>query len=305
MSAPSSRASAIDIGTNSVLLLIADVSGEAKAIVERATITRLGQGVDAHGVLAPEAVARTEACLRKYADEIARHGVERVAVAATSAVRDARNGAAFLERAQAILGVMPEVLSGAHEAELTFEGALMGLTPVQEPVAVFDIGGGSTEIIVGTHAGIERAKSLDIGAVRLTERIVRGDPPSKPELREVREAVDRALRDAPDIVGLPIVGVAGTVTTLAALSLEVSPYDPARIHGAVIETAEIDRIVDWLASMRLVERRALTALDPHRADVIVAGGIIVQAIASAAQAPSLVVSDRGVRWGLIRRLASV
>lgn len=298
------RAAAIDIGTNSVLLLIADVRDEAKAVVERATITRLGQGVDAHGVLAPEAVARTEACLRNYAEEIARHDVERIGVVATSAARDARDGAAFLERARAIVGVAPEVLSGAREAELTFEGALMGLAPVGEPLAVFDIGGGSTEIIVGTHARIERAKSLDIGAVRLTERHVRSDPPSELELREVRDAVDIALEAAPDIRGLPIVGVAGTVTTLAALSLEVSPYDPARIHGAVIETAEIDRIVAWLASMTLVERRALTALDPHRADVIVTGGIIVQAIATAARAESLVVSDRGVRWGLIRMLAN-
>jgi exopolyphosphatase/guanosine-5'-triphosphate,3'-diphosphate pyrophosphatase len=298
------RAATIDIGTNSVLLLIAEVRGtDVQALLERATITRLGQGVDKSGVLAAEAIERTAQCLAAYAEEIARHGVSHTAAVATSAMRDARDGDRFLERATAILGVAPEVISGKREAELTFEGALMGLMErADERVAVFDVGGGSTEIIVGRGAVIEHAVSLDIGAVRLTERHIAGDPPSAAQLAEVRATIRRALEAAPPIAGLPIVGVAGTVTTLAAIVHDVVPYDPSRIHGASIGREELAHIVERLASMTLADRRALAALDPWRADVIVAGGLLVEAIADCAHARTLTVSDRGVRWGLVKRM---
>jgi exopolyphosphatase/guanosine-5'-triphosphate,3'-diphosphate pyrophosphatase len=301
------RAATIDIGTNSVLLLIAEErDGATRALLERATITRLGQGVDATGVLAPAAIERTEGCLRDYAAELARHDVSRLAVVATSAMRDARNGEAFLESARAILGVAPEVISGAREAALTFEGALSGIERFadDERLAVFDIGGGSTEIIVGRKSGIEDAVSLDIGAVRLTERHLHADPARSDELAALRAAARQALADAPSIVGLPIVGVAGTVTTLAALVHDVAPYDAARIHGCTVASAAVERRLGELARMTLAERRTLAALDPRRADVIVAGAAIAAEVASAAKATEIVVSDRGVRWGLLTHLVS-
>jgi len=307
------RVAAIDIGTNSVLLLIAErgptPGGELAPVLERATITRLGRGVDATRTLDPEAVLRTLACLADYASEIARMGVSRVGVVGTSAMRDARGGDDFIARAEALLGVAPRVISGEEEAQLTFVGALSGLG-LHGPVVVFDTGGGSTEVIRGTagaHDVIERSASLDVGSVRLTERHVLSDPPAASEL-------DAARRDARAALGslgsgwagpsAPLVGVAGTVTTLAAYALEVAPYDAARVHGARLDAATLAHATARLAGIPLVERRAIPTLDPRRADIIVAGGLIVEEIMAWARADELLVSDRGVRWGLAKRLAA-
>ncbi|AUX40816.1 phosphatase [Sorangium cellulosum] len=304
---------AIDIGTNSVLLLIAERrGGELVALIDRATITRLGQGVDAARALAPEAVERTLACLARYGEELRSLGVERVDAVGTSAMRDAAGGEAFIARARELIGVAPRVISGPEEAELTFAGALTGLDlPAGAPRIVFDVGGGSTEIIVGTAAGeVEQAVSLDVGAVRLTERHVRADPPAEADLAAVRAASRAALATvrAEPLRAAPIlVGVAGTVTTLAALARDVVPYDGARVHGARLSGAEIAALTARLASAPLAARRQLPALDPARADVIVAGSALVEEIlawaSKLAGAPvDLVVSDRGVRWGLAERL---
>ncbi|WP_437679488.1 Ppx/GppA phosphatase family protein [Sorangium sp. So ce131] len=304
---------AIDIGTNSVLLLVAERrGGELVALVDRATITRLGQGVDAARALAPEAVERTLACLARYGEELRALGVERVDAVGTSAMRDAAGGEAFIARARELIGVAPRVISGPEEAELTFAGALTGLDlPTGAPRIVFDVGGGSTEIIVGTAAGaVEHAVSLDVGAVRLTERHVRADPPAEADLEAVRAASRAALaavRAEPLRAAPPLVGVAGTVTTLAALARDVVPYDGARVHGARLSGAEIAALTSRLASLPLAARRQLPALDPARADVIVAGSALVEEIlawaAKLAGAPvDLLVSDRGVRWGLAERL---
>ncbi|KYF69043.1 Ppx/GppA phosphatase family protein [Sorangium cellulosum] len=304
---------AIDIGTNSVLLLVAERRGGGLvALAERATITRLGQGVDAARALAPEAVERTLACLARYGEEIRSLGVERVDAVGTSAMRDAAGGEAFIARARDLIGVAPRVISGPEEAELTYAGALTGLDlPARGPRIVFDVGGGSTEIIVGDAGGtVERAVSLDVGSVRLTERHIRADPPAEAELQAVRADARAALATVPagPLSGAPtLVGVAGTVTTLAALVRDVAPYDGARVHGAQVAGAEVVAITSRLAALPLAARRQLPALEPARADVIVAGSVLIEEILAwasrAAGAPvDLIASDRGVRWGLAERL---
>jgi exopolyphosphatase/guanosine-5'-triphosphate,3'-diphosphate pyrophosphatase len=308
------RVATIDIGTNSVLLLIAERRGaELVPVVERATITRLGRGVDRTRTLDPEAIAATLACLRDYAAEIQRAGAERVDAVGTSAMRDARGGDDFREQARALLGVAPRVISGDEEADLTFAGALAGLA-IAGPVVVFDLGGGSNEIIRGRAADrgdvIERAVSLDVGSVRLTERHVKHDPPRPDELDAVRADARAALAElGPAWLGdakgsAALIGVAGTVTTLAAHALGVAPYDAKRVHGARVDAATIARTTAELARLSLAERRALPAIDPKRADVIVAGAAIVEEVLAWAGAAELVVSDRGVRWGLAKRLAA-
>lgn len=317
------RVAAIDIGTNSVLLLIAEAQGsELVPVLERSQITRLGQGVDATRALAPEAVRRTLACLEEYGAEIRAAGVDQVAAVGTSAMRDAEGGEEFRSRAGAILGVMPQVISGAEEAALTFAGAVIGLSLPGEIFTVFDLGGGSTEIIRGERGGALTAVSLDIGSVRLTERHVRSDPPAPEELAAIRADTARALasvaaslwRDqAAPASSVPssqapaptvLVGVAGTVTTLAAFARAVVPYDSARVHGARLTAAEIGRVRAELAAMTLASRRALPAINPARADVIVAGAVIVEELLAWARANELIVSDRGVRWGLAHRLVN-
>jgi exopolyphosphatase/guanosine-5'-triphosphate,3'-diphosphate pyrophosphatase len=306
------RVAAIDIGTNSVLLLVAEPRGDdLVAIAEEATITRLGADVDRTRRLGEPAIARTLACLERYARHIAAHGAARVDVVGTSAMRDAAGGEAFRDRAEAILGVRPRVVSGDEEAQLTFDGALVGIAPPPGDVIVFDVGGGSTEVILGRGGAPVAARSLDVGSVRLTERHLRADPPTEAEIAAVRSDVRGALASLPRPIaeaaagrGATLVGVAGTVTSLAALEGGVAPYDAARIHGAKLGQPALGRLVTMLAATPVAERRSLPGLSPGRADVIVAGALICEEVAAWAGAREIVVSDRGVRWGLARRLAS-
>jgi exopolyphosphatase/guanosine-5'-triphosphate,3'-diphosphate pyrophosphatase len=306
------RVATIDIGTNTVLLLIAEVrTAGLVAIVDRAEITRLGQGVDRARALAPEAVERTLACLRDYADEISKRNVDRVVAVGTSAMRDAgaktNRSEEFIQRATAILGVAPSIVSGAEEASLAFSGGLLGLDVAGDVVA-FDVGGGSTEIIRGRvterHAEVADRKSLDVGSVRLFERHLRSDPPSPMEMSVVRAFVlDQLLSVAPPPPDAPLVGMAGTVTTLAAVARGVEPYDPAQIHGMRLSAGEVADTVRRLTELPLAERKAVRGLDPKRADVIPVGGAIVEVLLGWARAPEVLVSDRGVRWGLAEKLA--
>jgi exopolyphosphatase/guanosine-5'-triphosphate,3'-diphosphate pyrophosphatase len=304
------RVACLDIGTNSVLLLVAerDSSGVIHPLLERATITRLGEGVDRGRELLPAARERTLACLRDYAADISRLGVERTAAVGTSALRDARGGADFSFEAAGVLGVAPEIISGTREAELTFAGSLSGLdVPREREVTVFDVGGGSTEIVSGSidangRAKLSHAVSLDIGSVRLFERHVASDPPSETELRAVANDVDRALGDAPAPTGDHLIGVAGTVTTLASVALELDDYDSARVHGHVLERDAVAALVRTLNSMPLEARKALRGLEPRRADVIVTGALLVERVLAWSGLPNLTVSDRGVRWGLAAEL---
>ena len=304
------RVASIDIGTNSVLLLVAerDGAGTLAAVLERARVTRLGAGVDRTRQLAPEAVERTLACLGDYAADLRRLGVTRLDVVGTSAMRDASAGELFVARAGELLGVAPRVVSGDEEARLTFEGALVGLD-LAGALSVFDVGGGSTEIVRGTRDGasatVLEAVSLDVGSVRLTERHVRSDPPTRAELDAVRADVAGALEGATrPRAGEPLVGIAGTVTTLAAVARAIAPYDGARVHGVRLSRDEVSAVSRRFASLALAERSQLAGIDPARADVVPAGAALVEELLAWAGADELVVSDRGVRWGLAQRLAT-
>lgn len=303
----SERVAAIDIGTNTVLLLVAErADGELRAVSDRATITRLGQGVDRTRRLDVDASGRTLRCLEQYARELEHAGVTRLCAVGTSALRDASGGSDFLDAAERILGERPRVISGEGEADLTFEGALSGLS-LEGSVTVFDVGGGSTEIITGSAGASPRALrtvSLDIGSVRLFERHVQSDPPNALELRRVVDDIERALQSAPPPdASSTLVGVAGTVTTLAAIELGLSSYEPERVHGFRFPAESLIAVADRLAKLTLEQRRRLAGLEPKRADVIVVGSEIVRCVLAWSGAKELVVSDRGVRWGVAQRLA--
>jgi exopolyphosphatase/guanosine-5'-triphosphate,3'-diphosphate pyrophosphatase len=301
------RVAAIDIGTNSVLLLVAERTGlTPRVISERATITRLGQGVDRTRRLAGEAAQRTLECLADYAQAMRDAHVSRMAVVGTSALRDAHGAQAFLDGAERVLGERPRVISGREEAELSFLGALSGL-PLTGPVTVFDVGGGSTELISGVaqppRFDVTRSNSVNVGSVRLHERHVTSDPPAPEQLARIHADVRAALSElpAPDRA-LPLVGVAGTVTTLAALHQELASYDGARVHGSRLMREDVLNLTQRLGMLSTAARQILPGLDVKRADVIVAGAIITCEVLSWSGAPELIVSDRGVRWGLVQRL---
>lgn len=305
------RVATIDIGTNTVLLLVAErgPGGELVAVEERATITRLGQGVDKTRRLAPEAIARTNAALDDYAAVIDRLGAKRVDVVGTSAMRDAGGGEEVRGHVKARLGVEARTISGDEEARLTFAGALSGIRDLATgtKVRVFDIGGGSTEVVHGERGSDELAyaHSYDVGSVRLTERHVTADPPTAEEMAAMRASAKAAFASVPAYASdVPPVGIAGTMTTLAALSLEMADYDGARVHGLTLPVTEMERVAKELAAVPLVERSKLPGLEPKRADVIVAGSLIALAYLEHVGAEAVTISDRGVRWGLAEALVS-
>ncbi len=301
------RVATVDIGTNTVLLLVAERGGDGQLVpvAEHATITRLGQGVDQTRMLAPEAVERTNACLSRYAGIVKELGAERVAVVGTSAMRDAGGGDVVRAHVKATLGVEARTISGDEEARLTFAGALSGLGMTGR-VVVFDIGGGSTEVVDGDRASrvLSFAHSYDVGSVRLTERHVKSDPPTAAERAAISLSASATFARVPDALhGAPVVGIAGTVTTLASVALGLTTYDAARVHGLVLDVAALEGVVARLASMPLAERVAVPGLEPKRADVIIAGGLVALAFLARVGASSLTISDRGVRWGLAEELA--
>jgi exopolyphosphatase/guanosine-5'-triphosphate,3'-diphosphate pyrophosphatase len=305
------RVATIDIGTNTVLLLVAErgPDGVLRAVEERATITRLGEGVDRTRRLAPEAIERTRACLDEYARVVREAHAARVAVVGTSAMRDAGGGEQVRAHVRAVLGVDARVVSGDEEARLTFRGALSGLAlGSARDVAVFDIGGGSTEVVVGSlQAGaphIAFARSFDVGSVRMTERHVAHDPPAREERAVVLQAAAHVFASVP---ALPSpeepIGIAGTMTTLAAVSLALVPYDGALVHGHVMTRMEVERTVDRLGALELDSRKRVPGMEPKRADVIVAGGLVALALLDHWRAGAVRISDRGVRWGLAEELS--
>lgn len=302
------RVAAIDIGTNSVLLSIASrrEDGSLQLELDRCTITRLGQGVDRTRRLDPAAVERTLRCLSVYAELLATANVDRLEVVGTSALRDAESHGDFLERATVILGVEPRVIQGTVEAELSFRGALSNLA-VSGRVVVVDIGGGSTEVIVGraTPEGprANEHASLDLGCVRLTERFVSSDPPSAAALSQIRESTQVGLNSLSSTAHCgTLVAVAGTATTLAAIDLGLREYDGARVHGHTLSRQRLETLVRQLANLTTAERAALPGMEPRRADVIVAGGVILTTVLQVFGRDEVVVSDRGVRFGLLEAM---
>lgn len=299
------RIAAIDIGTNSVLLLVVEGdAGQGYAVLEeRCTITRIGKGVDQSGLLAEDRVAQTLEVLRDYVSALRSLGVQTAKAIGTSALRDASNGAVFLREAQSILGSPVEIVSGTREAELVLGGVRSTFPELGPEALVFDIGGGSTEFIIPNEADLEpQVISLNIGTVRLTERHIHQDPPDRETLDTLKRAIDAELAALPPVFSdraATLIGVAGTVTTLAALSLQMEDYDGAAINGFCLALPEIDRITDQLLSLSLDERKRLPGLMPQRADVIISGAILTGAILRFFKVDHCRVCDRGVRWGAI------
>jgi exopolyphosphatase/guanosine-5'-triphosphate,3'-diphosphate pyrophosphatase len=295
------RVAAVDVGTNTVLLLIAERrGGELVPLVEEMAICRLGKGVDRTGRLDDAAIERTLVALRGFGETGRAHGVDRAVAVGTQALREAQNGEDFLLRAREALGFPVEVISGGREARLAWR-AVSESFPATGRRTVIDIGGGSTEILIGATE-IEWVASVPIGSVRLTERYVAHDPPTDHEILDVMLAIDRSLYGAPQLEG-EIIGVAGTVTTLAAMHLGLDSYDGGLVHGARLGRDALGQLVVRLGDASFEQRRRMRGLDPRRADVIWAGAMILARIVERAGAAGVLVSDRGVRWGLAHELA--
>ena len=301
MSTVPPRFAAIDVGTNTVLLLVAERQGDALvSLLERSEITRLGRGVDRTGLLDPGAVGDTVAVLSLYTRLARELGAAAIACVATSAARDARNGAEFFAAARERAGLTPEVISGEEEARLVYLAAFKDFG--SGGLAVLDVGGGSTEFIVGEGPVLRARLSLQVGAVRLTERHVRGDPIPAEELAALREAARGALEPLTAIEPAPgarLVGVAGTVTTLCAVVRGLPRHEPQRVHGASLSLGEIERTIESLARLTVRERAQVPGMEPKRADVIVGGAVVVAEAMRRTRLDRLTVSDRGVRWGLL------
>ncbi|MFC9972806.1 exopolyphosphatase [Spirillospora sp. NPDC127200] len=313
------RVAAIDCGTNSVRLLIADIDGDGDGgtltdVERRMEIVRLGQGVDRTGRLAPEALERTFAAMRGYAALIAEHGAEtgrgpiKTRVVATSATRDAENRAEFVSGVVEIFGVVPEVITGDEEARLSFIGATRELAELRpaRPYLVVDIGGGSTEFVLGS-AEVEAARSVNIGCVRMTERHLKdGDPPTPDQISGAAADIDAALAEVRETVPVDeartLVGLAGSVTTVAGIALGLAEYDPARIHQTRITATQVHEVTRNLLHATRAERAEIGVMHPGRVDVIGAGALILDRIMREYGFGAVVVSEHdildGIAWSL-------
>lgn len=292
---------AIDCGTNSTRLLVVDADG---ATVERLMrLTRLGQGVDHAGRLDPSAIERTLAVLREYRGVLDHWGVDLLRITATSAARDAANRDEFFDAAAGVVGHVPELLSGSEEATLSFRGATAELDEADGPFLVVDIGGGSTEFAVGTAAP-EGVFSIDVGCVRITERFLESDPPSAEELSNavsvVRDHLDDVAREVPDVTTAHrLVGLAGTVTTAAAVELGLVEYDRGRIHHFVLTRAAVEEVFRTLATEPLAQRVHNPGLERERADVIVGGMVILAGVMRFFDHDTCLVSESDILDGLV------
>ncbi|MFE2055245.1 exopolyphosphatase [Streptomyces sp. NPDC059446] len=306
------RVAAIDCGTNSIRLLVADVdpaTGDFTELDRRMEIVRLGQGVDRTGRLAPEALERTFAACRTYSAVIKELSAERVRFVATSASRDAENSGTFVRGVLDILGVEPEVVTGAQEAQLSFDGAtkeLVGGDHLEKPYLVVDIGGGSTEFVVGDDR-VRAARSVDIGCVRMTERhlVADGaavDPPTPDRIAAIRADIGSALDLAEETVPLSsaatLVGLAGTVTTVAAIALGLEEYDSEAIHHSRVSLERVREITGRLLASTHEERAAIPAMHPGRVDVIASGALVLLAVMERCGAREVVVSEHDILDGI-------
>jgi exopolyphosphatase/guanosine-5'-triphosphate,3'-diphosphate pyrophosphatase len=288
------RVAAVDLGTNSTRLLVADVEdGRLEEVARELTITRLGEGVDERRRLLPVPIARVRNCLVAYRRELEEHGATRTLAIATSAVRDADNGEAFLGEIEWSYGFTTRLLEGDEEAALMYRGVSAGRPPLEDTLIV-DIGGGSTELVLGANGGPRASTSLDVGCVRLTERFLHSDPPGKDEL-DAAAGYARSL--LPPYEARDAIGVAGTVTTLAALDLGLEEYDPELTHGHRISRDAVDRELARLAGMPLAERLEVPALEPGRAPVIVAGLVVLREVLEAYGLDEVEASERDILHG--------
>ena len=321
------RVAGIDCGTNTIRLLIADVPGRDGAalddVVRTMSVVRLGQGVDRTGQFAPEALERTLAKVREYGAACREYGVESVRFAATSATRDAANRDIFIDAVVGELGVAPQVLSGEQEAAASFSGAISamnagGLRTVASPLIAVDLGGGSTELVLGTASGeILASYSMNVGSVRMRERYLRSDPPTTEQQQAARVAVREYLDRAEQVVPLReargVVGLAGTVTTLAAQALGLDSYQPEAIHGLELSIEQVDEVCEWFMRSTVAEHAELGFMAKGRADVIGAGALVWQEVvhrivertaAAGHELQSVVTSEHDILDGLALWAAS-
>ena len=301
------RVAAVDLGANSTRLLVADVEdGRLDEVARRLKITRLGEGVDERKRLLPAPIARVRNVLTDFRREAERLGAERTLAVATSAVRDAENGEAFLGEVEWSYGFQTRLLSGDEEAQLTFRGVSTG-RDVAEDTLVIDIGGGSTELVVGGPDGLRFHDSLDLGAVRLTERFLHSDPSADDELDACAAAVRGLLdeRVPQEVRPQTAIGVAGTITSIAALDLGLAEYDPDRVHGHRLSREGVVTQLERLASLPLAERREIPALDPDRAPVIVAGTVILREVLDHFDLDGLEASERDILDGAALEAAAL
>jgi exopolyphosphatase/guanosine-5'-triphosphate,3'-diphosphate pyrophosphatase len=301
------RVAAIDCGTNSIRLLIADIEGNNfREITRQMEVVRLGQGVDKTGAFHPDAIARTLAAVDLYAAEIARRGVEKIRFCATSATRDATNRALFIDGVKERLGIEPEVIAGEVEATLSFQGATKDFDKSQGPFLVIDIGGGSTEFVFGTDS-VEAARSMNIGCVRMTERHFSGDQPDPGQIASAIEDIDENIRQAAKTVPITqaktVIMVAGTATTVAAAALDLPEYDRYAIHLARIKAERAHEISTELLRETREQRAAHGYMHAGRVDVIGAGSLVLDRIMLATGATEFVASESdildGMAWSLV------
>ncbi len=296
------RVAAIDLGTNTTRLLVADVDdGRVDEVSKKTTITRLGEGVDSRRRLLPLPIARVRNCLTDYRQELEALGAERTLAVATSAVRDAENGEAFLGEVEWSYGFKTRLLTGEEEAELTLRGTSGG-RDLRPATVVVDIGGGSTELITASDR-----VSTDLGSVRLTERFLPSDPPTEDELDALAAAVRSVLAEqVPDtLTARQAIGVAGTVTSLAALDLGLVEYDADRVHGHKLGDAAVKAQLERLAALPLAERREVPGLEPERAPVIVAGAVILREVMRHFELPAIEASERDILHGAALEAAAL
>lgn len=301
------RVAVIDIGSNSTRLLIADVDGGVSVRERQSRVTRLGRGVDLSGQLADEAIEAACAVIADYVEICREAGAERPAAIATSAVRDASNGSAFVAELRERFALGARVLDGEEEARLTYRGATAEQPP-DTPTLVIDIGGGSTEMIVGTGAEVAFHDSLQAGVVRHTERHISGDPPTAVELEalagDIRAQIAAALGDHPGAGASSGIAVAGTPTSLSAIELGLEPYDPARVHGHVLSLATVQHLLSQLSSAPLEQRAAIPGLHPDRAPTIIAGAVILIEAMRAFGLDRVQASEHDILYGMALETAA-
>ena len=301
------RVAAIDCGTNSIRLLIADIDGNNfREVVRDMEIVRLGQGVDQTGQFHPDAIARTLAAVDKFATEIAKRGVEKIRFCATSATRDATNRHLFVDGVRERLGIELEVISGDEEAALSFAGAIKDLDPSNGPFLVVDIGGGSTEFVFGTST-VEAAKSVNIGCVRMSERHFASDPATPEQIEAARADIQAAIATAAEVVPITkartLVAVAGTATTVAAAALDLPEYDRYAIHLSRISAQQTHDAATMFATKTREQRLSLGYMHPGRVDVIAAGSLVLSEIMKATGATEFVASESDILDGMAFSLA--
>ena len=299
------RVAAIDCGTNSIRLLVADVvDGRLDDIVRRMEIVRLGEGVDRTGRLSDAALARTFGALEDYAARIRSLEAERVRMVATSATRDAENRDVFVSGVIERLGVEPEVVTGSEEAALSFRGATGDLfaTQVPAPYLVCDIGGGSTEFVLGDASGVRASRSVDVGCVRMTERHLHDDPPTADQISaaraDIEHAIDEACRDVPMSEAASLIGLAGSVTTVTAIALGLQEYDASRIHHARISASAVHEVAQRLLGMARTQRAAIAVMHPGRVDVIGAGALVLDTVMQRVGFGEVVASEHDILDGI-------